>query len=92
MKLAEGEAKEAGKEISAEKENGKEADKENKKDESQTPAKKPTINGVMNIGTSSNAAAADPGGDMIMGTPTPKGKGKSGNEGGMISPESLEAT
>ena len=84
MKLNEGEAKEVGKENVAEKEGEKE-----KKDEMQTPAKKATTNGVA---TNSANVAVDPGGDVTMGTPTPKGKGKVGNEGGMISPESLEAT
>lgn len=90
MKLNEGEAKEVvGKENVAERESGKEGEKE-KKDETQTPAKKATINGV----ASNNSAnvAVDSAGDVTMGTPTPKGKGKIGNEGGMISPESLEAT
>lgn len=88
MKLNEGEAKETGKENAAEKESGKEGDKD-KKDETQTPGKKALANGV-----ASNSAnvAVDSGGDVTMGTPTPKGKGKVGNEGGMISPESLEAT
>ena len=86
MKLAEGDAKELAKENVAEKENGKDGEKD-KKDETQTtPVKKPTVNGVV------TNAAVDPGGDVTMGTPTPKGKGKSANEGGMISPESLEAT
>ena len=86
MKLAEGDAKELAKENVAEKENGKDSEKD-KKDETQTtPVKKPTVNGVV------SNAAVDPGGDVTMGTPTPKGKGKSANEGGMISPESLEAT
>lgn len=88
MKLNEGEAKETGKENAAEKESGKEGEKD-RKDETQTPGKKAVTNGV-----ASNSAnvAVDSGGDVTMGTPTPKGKGKSGNEGGMISPESLEAT
>ena len=86
MKLAEGDAKELGKENVAEKENGKDGEKD-KKDESQTtPVKKATLNGVV------GNAAVDAGADVTMGTPTPKGKGKSANEGGMISPESLEAT
>ena len=88
MKLADGEAKENGKENVAEKENGKE-DKD-KKAESQTPAKKPVTNGVVSNGA--GAAAVDSGADVTMGTPTPKGKEKGGNDGGMISPESLEAT
>ena len=88
MKMADGEAKETGKENVAEKENGKEGEKD-KKDVTQTPAKKPTVNGVVSNGAK---AALDQGGDVPMGTPTPKGKGKSGSEGGMISPESLEAT
>ena len=91
MKLAEGDAKDLlGKENVVEKENGKEGDKD-RKDEMQTPVKKPTVNGI--VGNGANAAG-DSGGDATMGTPTParKGKGKSGNEGGMISPESLEAT
>lgn len=89
MKLNEGEAKEVGKENVAEKESGKGGEKE-KKDETQTPAKKATTNG---IASNSANVAVDSGGDVTMGTPTPKGKGKSsGNEGGMISPESLEAT
>ena len=88
MKMAEGEAKEVGKENAAEKENGKEAARD-KKDESQTPAKKLTTNSVVSNGVN---AAVESGGDVTMGVPTPKGKGKSGNEGGMISPESLGAT
>lgn len=88
MKTADGEAKETGKDNAAEKDSGKEGEKD-KKDESQTPAKKPTVNGVASNGAN---AAVDSGGDVTMGTPTPKGKGKSGNEGGMISPESLGAT
>ncbi len=87
MKAADGEAKEMGKENVTEKENGKEGEKE-KKDETQTPAKKSTANGAVSNGANT---AVDSGGDATMGTPTPKGKGKSGNEG-MISPESLEAT
>ena len=97
MKLADGEAKEVGKENAAEKEGGKEVDRD-RKEERQTPAKKPTANGVVSNG--GNAAVVDAGGDVTMGTPTStptptskgKGKGKAGNEGGMISPESLEAT
>ena len=86
MKAGDGEAKEMGKENVAEKENGKDGEKD-KKDDVQTPAKKPTANvGVIN----GNNATVESGGDVTMGTPTPKGKGKS--EGGMISPESLEAT
>ena len=86
MKAGDGEAKEMGKENFAEKENGKDGEKD-KKDDVQTPAKKPTANvGVIN----GNNATVESGGDVTMGTPTPKGKGKS--EGGMISPESLEAT
>ena len=88
MKTADGEAKEMGKENVAEKGDGKEGEKD-KKDETQTPVKKSTTNGVASNGAN---AAVDSGGDVTMGTPTPKGKGKSGNEGGMISPESLEAT
>ena len=88
MKTADGEAKEMGKENTAEKESGREGEKD-KKHETQTPAKKSNANGV--VSNSANAAV-DSGGDVTMGTPTPKGKGKSGNEGGMISPESLEAT
>lgn len=89
MKMGDGEGKEMGKENVAEKESGKEGEKD-KKDETQTPAKKPTTNGVVSSGTN---AALDSGGDVTMGMPTPKGKGKNGNEGGgMISPESLEAT
>ena len=88
MKPTDGEAKETGKENVAEKESGKEGEKE-KKDETQTPAKKPITNGVV---SNSASVAADSGGDVTMGTPTPKGKGKSGNDGGMISPESLGAT
>lgn len=84
MKPNEGEAKEMGKENVAEKEGEKD-----KKDETQSSTKKATTNGVVSNGTN---AALDSGGDVTMGTPTPKGKGKSGNEGGMISPESLEAT
>ena len=86
MKAADGEAKEMGKENVAEKENGKEGERD--KNETQTPAKKPTTNGAVSNGAN---ATVDPSGDVTMGTPTPKGKGKSGNEG-MISPESLEAT
>ena len=82
MKMADGEAKEIGKENVAEKENGKDGEKD--KDGPQTPAKKSIANGAN--------ATVDSGGDVTMGTPTPKGKGKSGNEGGMISPESLGAT
>ena len=89
MKLVEGDAKELGKENGAEKENGKEGEKD-KKDETQTPVKKSTINGIFSNGATN--AAADSGGDVTMGTPTPKGKGKSANDAGMISPESLEAT
>lgn len=90
MKLNEGEAKEMGKENNvAEKESGKEGEKD-KKDETHTPAKKATTNGT--VSNSAANAALDSGGDVTMGTPTPKGKGKVGNEGGMISPESLEAT
>ena len=89
MKLNEGDAKEVGKENVAEKESGKEGEKE-KKDETQTPAKKAATNGV--VASNSANVAVDSGGDVTMGTPTPKGKGKVGNEGGMISPESLEAT
>lgn len=88
MKPTEGEAKELGKENVAEKESGKEGEKE-KKDETQTPAKRTITNGVV---SNSASVAADSGGDVTMGTPTPKGKGKIGNDGGMISPESLEAT
>lgn len=91
MKVGEnGEAKEMGKENAAEKESGKEGEKD-KKDETQTPAKKATTNGVVSNGANSTV---DSGGDVTMGTPTPtpKGKGKSGKEGGLISPESLEAT
>lgn len=89
MKMTDGEAKEMGKENVAEKESGKEGEKD-KKDGTQTPAKKPTTNGVVSNGAN---AAVDSGGDVALGTPTPKAKGKSGgNEGGMISPESLEAT
>ena len=86
MKAGDGEAKEIGKENVAEKENGKDGEKD-KKDDVQTPARKPTANvGVIN----GNNTTVESGGDVTMGTPTPKGKGKS--EGGMISPESLEAT
>lgn len=100
MKLADGEAKDVGKETVAEKDssnnNGKEGDKDkDKKDGMQTPAKNPTtVNGVVSNGTNASAAAVVDRGrrDARMGTPTPKGKGKSGNEGGMISPESLGAT
>ena len=81
MKTNEGEAKETGKENVAEKEGEKETQSSTKK--------ATTTNGVLSNGTN---AAGDSGGDVTMGTPTPKGKGKSGNEGGMISPESLEAT
>ena len=88
MKTADGEAKETGKENVAEKGDVKEGEKD-RKDETQTPVKKSTTNGVVSNGAN---AAVDSGGDVTMGTPTPKGKGKSGNEGGMISPESLEAT
>lgn len=84
MKTNEGEAKETGKENVAEKEGDKD-----KKDETQSSTKKATTNGVVINGTN---AAVDSGGDVTMGTPTPKGKRKSVNEGGMISPESLEAT
>lgn len=84
MKAADGEAKEVGKENVAEKENGKEGERD--KNETQTPAKKPTTNGAVSNGVN---ATVDSSGDVTMGTPTPKGK--SGNEG-MISPESLEAT
>ena len=86
MKAGDGEAKEMGKENVAEKENGKDSEKD-KKDDAQTPAKKPTANGGVING---NNATVESGGDVTVGTPTPKGKGKS--EGGMISPESLEAT
>lgn len=90
FKQSNGEAKEAGKDNVAEKESGKEGDK-GRKDGTQTPGKKPTTHGVVSNGA---PAAGHSGGDVTMGTPTPKGKGKSGNEneGGMISPESLEAT
>lgn len=92
IKLNDGEAKEMGKENIAEKESAKEGEKD-KKDGTQTPAKKPTTNGIVGNGAH---AAGKSGGDVTMGTPTPKGKGKGGNEneneGGMISPESLEAT
>lgn len=90
MKLADGDAKDMGKENVAEKDNGKEGEKD-KKDGMQTPAKNPAVNGVVSNGTNATAVV-DRGGDARMGTPTPKGKGKSGNEGGMISPESLGAT
>ena len=86
MKAGDGEAKEMGKENVAEKESGKDGEKD-KKDDVQTPAKKSTANGGVIDG---NHATVESGGDVTMGTPTPKGKGKS--EGGMISPESLEAT
>ena len=88
FKTSDGEAKEIGKETAAEKESGKGGEKD-KKDGTQTPPKKPTTKGIMSNGAD---ATVDSSGDVTMGTPTPKGKGKSGNEGGMISPESLEAT
>lgn len=93
MKLNDGEAKETGKDN----EGAKEGEKE--KEINGTPvASKPTINGVITIGTE------ECGGDAI-GTPTPRGK-KTGDDtvetpsakgkqkaddGGLISPESLEA-
>lgn len=86
MKAGDGEAKEMGKENVAERESGKDGEKD-RKDETQTPGRKPTTYGV---GSNATKAIVGSGGDVTMGTPTPKEKGKS--EGGMISPESLEAT
>lgn len=95
MKLNDGEAKESGKEI----EGAKESEKGKDKETNGTPkAGKPTTNGVITNGsdeTSGGPVTAPTlklkqnGGDAP-GTPTPKGKQKA-NDGGMISPESLEA-
>ena len=89
MKANDGEAKETGKE------NGAGKDGENTRGDADKDILDPVAdsnqtatNGVVVNGNS--AAAHD---DTTMGTPTPKGKGKSREiEGGMISPESLEAT
>ncbi|KAK3168059.1 hypothetical protein OEA41_004505 [Lepraria neglecta] len=83
MKMNDGEAKETAKETegSKEGESSKAGEKEKEKEEA-TP-KKPNTNGVV---THSTAAGND-----TISTPTSKGKQRE-TEGGMISPESLEAT
>ena len=91
MKMNDGEAKETGKETGKETEGSKEGEiskagekeKEKEKAKDEATPKKPNTNGVV---THSTAA----GNDMIS-TPTSKGKQRE-TEGGMISPESLEAT
>lgn len=89
MKTNDGEAKETGKENEAPKDNDNskvvgEKDKITNLGESD----KPTTNGVVENGVPEATQ-----GDMTIETPTPKGKRKQREvEGGMISPESLEAT
>ena len=84
MKLNDSEAKETGKESEGAKEgeSSKAGEKDKEKKDEATPSK-PTANGVV-----ANSAAAST--DTIS-TPISKGKQKE-NEGGLISPESLEAT
>ena len=89
MKTNDGEAKETGKDNGAGKE-GENVTVNGEKDkfEGVAESNKATTNGVPI--TESFAAAQD---EMTMGTPNPRGKGKQKEiEGGMISPESLEAT
>ena len=89
MKTNDGEAKETGKdnETSKEGESSK-TNEEKHKTTNGAELEKPVTNGITENGTMD--AAPD---DMTIGTPTPKGKGKQKEiEGGMISPESLEAT
>ena len=87
MKTNDGEAKDVVKDNGA----GKEGDKTNgEKDkfDSVAESNRATTNGIP---ANENFAASH--GDMTIGSPTPKGKSKQKEiEGGMISPESLEAT
>ena len=85
MKMNDGEAKETGKETegSKEGESSKAGEKEKEKEKDEATPKKPNTNGVV---THSTAAGND-----TISTPTSKGKQRE-TEGGMISPESLEAT
>ena len=89
MKINDGEAKETGKENEVGKEGDySKANGEKDKLDSVAESLNPTTNGVL---TNGNAAATQD--DMTFGTPTSKGKAKQKEiEGGMISPESLEAT
>lgn len=89
MKLNDGEAKETGKENGSGKENEvpkAEAEKDN-------PDQVAELSRATTNGTLANGAATTVHDDMTVETATPKGKGKPREmEGGMISPESLEAT
>jgi len=89
MKTNDGEAKESGKENVAGKDtetSKADADKDNP--DNAAESNKAMTNGVVTNGNSSMAHD-----ETTVGTPTPKGKGKQKEiEGGMISPESLEAT
>lgn len=93
MKLNDGDGKEIGSDAGGDKgtnanrdpEKRKEAGSEKQKDSA--PQGKALTNGVV-------PATTEPKERWEPGTPTPKGKGKlvNGGSGGMISPESLEAS
>ena len=85
MKMNDGEAKETGKETGKQTEGSKEGEssKAGEKEKDEATPKKPNTNGVV---THSTAAGND-----TISTPMSKGKQRE-TEGGMISPESLEAT
>lgn len=89
MKTNEGEAKETGKENGAAKDGESlKANAEKEKSNGVTESIKSTNNSV--TANVNRDATQD---DLTVGTPTPKGKGKQREtDGGMISPESLEAT
>ncbi len=89
MKTNEGEAKETGKENEAAKEcESVKANVEKEKSNGVVESTKPTTNGVV-----ANVNGDATQNDLTVGTPTPKGTGKQREtDGGMISPESLEAT
>lgn len=89
MKLNDGEAKETGKENEV----GPEGEKAQTNGITDTHTKSAESNSALTNGAMVNGNAAPPEDEVTMGTPTPKGKGKQREmEGGMISPESLEAT
>lgn len=89
MKTTESEAKETSKENEAAQEGESlKADGERERLNGSVEMTKPTTNGI--VANFNGDASQD---DMTVGTPTPNGKGKLREvDGGMISPESLEAT